>query len=192
MEEEFNAAVWPEDPAPQEAAGCQRCGLHLQGSRMIWGEGNPKAPAMVLLDNPGAREDKDGNPFICGTRQTLQKAAFQSGLNQDDLYVTFLLKCRPVRQYDKESARSTCFKHLENQLRLIKPRFIFCLGNTATQWFFSDMDADVKDLRAVWHTVKGIAACVSWHPLAVRRRPNLWGQFLADWQMLASAVRTAT
>lgn len=65
--------VWPEESIPPNIQDCDACGLIDHGSRMILGEGNPFAPIMVILDNPGAREDRNGNPFVCGTRQTLQK-----------------------------------------------------------------------------------------------------------------------
>jgi DNA polymerase len=52
---------------------------------MVWGEGNPEAPIIVLLDNPGSRENRENKPFVCGTRQTLQQAAYQAGLKADDL-----------------------------------------------------------------------------------------------------------
>ncbi|NLN86174.1 MAG: uracil-DNA glycosylase, partial [Syntrophomonadaceae bacterium] len=72
MESNFEPAVWPEDKLPQEAEGYQQCEICSGKSRVIWGEGNPHAPVVVILDNPGAREDKDGIEYVCGTRQTLQ------------------------------------------------------------------------------------------------------------------------
>src|SRR5699024_11636393 len=118
---------------------------------MIWGAGNPNASLMILLDNPGAREDRDGNPFVCGTRQTLQKAAHDVGLTMDDLYVTYILKRRPTRKYDKPETRHTCMKHLDEQLKKIQPALIFCMGNVSVQSFFDDEKADVKSLRGHWH-----------------------------------------
>jgi len=108
----FCPEQWPEEPVPRQEQACRDCGLYEHGSRMIWGEGNPDAPIMIVLDNPGAREDRDGNPFVCGTRQTLQKAAYDVGLTMNDLYVTFILKRKPVRAYEKEETRSVCMQHL--------------------------------------------------------------------------------
>jgi uracil-DNA glycosylase len=50
---------------------------------------------------------------------------------------------------------------------------------------FDDSEAHVKNLRGSWHAVMGYPAVVSYHPLAVRRRPNLMLQFMEDWEMLA-------
>ncbi|HEX2946282.1 MAG TPA: uracil-DNA glycosylase [Clostridia bacterium] len=185
MKSDFTPALWPEDTAPEEAINCRKCELCRQRSRVIWGEGNPSAPIAVILDNPGAREDKEGNPFVCGARLKLQEAAHEAGLGAEDLYVTYILKCRPARRYDKGNARGTCMGYLAQQLERQKPKLVFCMGNTAVQWYFGDMEAEVKNLRGAWHDIKGSPTAVTYHPLAVRRRPNLMPQYLKDWQLLA-------
>ncbi|MFM1654795.1 uracil-DNA glycosylase family protein [Brevibacillus sp. B_LB10_24] len=86
----FCPSIWPEDKPPAGVENCMDCGLFQHGSRMILGEGNPQAAVMVVLDNPGAREDRQGNPFVCGTRETLQKAVHAAGLGEEDIYVTYI------------------------------------------------------------------------------------------------------
>lgn len=182
----YCAAVWPEDQVPPEAVDCEVCGLYKQGTRMVWGEGNPAAPIMVILDNPGAREDREGNPFICGTRQTLQEAVHTAGLQAEHVYVTYVLKRRPIRAYDKIEVRQRCFEeHLLSQLADKRPKKVLCLGNVATQIFFGDPNAEVKRLRGLWHEARGFPTAVSYHPLAVRRRPNLRRHFIEDWTFFA-------
>lgn len=66
-----------------------------------------------------------------------------------------------------------------------KPKLILCLGHVAVQNFFRDKEVDVKSLRGKVHVVDGFSTIVAYHPLAVRRRPNLWKLFLEDWQFLA-------
>lgn len=178
-------SLWPEDPTPEHLKDCSACGLDKHGSRMIWGEGNPKAPIYILLDNPGAREDRENKPFVCGTRQALQQAAHEVGLTVDDLYVSYVLKRKPKKAYDKEKARKICLIHFQQQLDSHKPQYIFCLGNVAVQTFFQSLDIDVKSLRGSWHDVHGFQTTVAYHPLAVRRRPNLWNLFLEDWKLVA-------
>ena len=182
----FCPEMWPEDPTPETLKDCKECGLYDQGSRMIWGEGNPEAPIMVILDNPGARESRDGNPFVCGTRQTLQRAVFESGLTKEQLYVTYILKRKPIRAYKKDRTRAICLRHLEDQLQIQKPSFIVCLGNVAVQSFFQNEELDVKGLRGSWHKARGYQTTVAYHPLAVRRRPNLYPLFLEDMQLVAA------
>ncbi len=176
---------WPEDPTPKNQLTCTECGLYKHGSRMIWGEGNPQADIMIVLDNPGAREDKDDKPYVCGTRETLQHAAHHVGFHSIDLYVTYILKRRPRRAYDKQQTRDICMQHLSAQLQTLRPKLIFCLGNVAVQSFFNDETVDVKSLRGSIHHVCGRPTAIAYHPLAIRRRPNLQQSFLEDWQLLA-------
>lgn len=182
---DFCPSIWPEDPVPIKQTNCESCGLYKHGSRMIWGEGNPEAPIMIILDNPGARENREGNPFICGTRQTLQQAANEVTLTVNELYVTFILKRKPTKKYKKDEARNICMLHLKQQLSEYKPTLIFCMGNIAVQSFFCKPEATVKSLRGKWHKVNGVETVVTYHPLAVRRRPNLWSHFANDWKLVA-------
>lgn len=187
---EFCPIIWSEEPTPDHLKDCRECGLYEHGTRMVWGEGNPKASVFIILDNPGARENREGNSYVCGTRQTLQQTANDVGLSADNLYVTYILKRRPVRAYEKDQVRKTCMMHLEQQLLTHQPKLIFCLGNVAVQSFFQDPEAEVKTLRGSWHDVRGYPTAVAYHPLAVRRRPNLQKIFLEDWQFVAKQYHT--
>lgn len=185
MDSCFEPVIWPEDKLPKEAAGYKECEICTGKSRVIWGEGNPNAPVVIILDNPGAREDKNDNEYVCGTRQTLQKALHQANLAPGDIYLTYLLKCRPLHKYNKEEVREFSKTFLIKQIQTMQPKFIVCLGDTVVQTMFNDKEAHVKNLRGVWHVVQGYPCIVSYHPLAVRRRPNLTRQFMEDWGMLA-------
>jgi len=131
----FKPITLKEDITPKEVSDCQKCGLYKHGSRMIWGEGNPNGDIYVILDNPGAREDREGNPFVCGTRQTLQQAIEEANIPLEQIYVTYILKRRPTRAYDKPCTRSICMEHLKYQLKHHTPNLIICLGNVALQAF---------------------------------------------------------
>lgn len=188
MDTGFKPMIWPEDKPPEDASVYGQCEICTPRSRMIWGEGNPRASIAVILDNPGAREDKDGQAYVCGTRQTLQEALHHAGLPADDVYLTYLLKCRPLRRYNKEAVRSFSKPFLVQQIHTMQPKYIVCLGEIVVRTMFDNKEAHVKDLRGQWHNILGYPCIVSYHPLAVRRRPNLMRQFMADWSMLAQRL----
>lgn len=188
MHSYFEPVIWPEDKFPEGADSYQQCEICSQRSRVIWGEGNPKASLLIILDNPGAREDKDRNEYICATRQTLQTALYQVNLTANDIYLTYLLKCRPLYRYNKEEVRAFSKPFLIRQIEKMRPKFIVCLGDVVTQAMFNDKEACVKNLRGSWHSVLGYTCMVSYHPLAVRRRPNLMPLFMEDWNMLAQQL----
>ncbi|HWI65546.1 MAG TPA: uracil-DNA glycosylase [Symbiobacteriaceae bacterium] len=177
-----------EVPPPGAATDCRRCPLALQRSRVIWGEGNPQAPILVVLDNPGAREDAAGESFVCGTRQTLQTCVREAGLSLDDLYVTWVLKCRPRRAYDKEAARAACLPYLGEQLAEAPRKVVVPLGNVALQAYLGDPAAEVKALRGRVLQHKGQQVVCGYHPLAVRRRPNLLPLLVADLRLAGAAA----
>ena len=172
-------------PPPPGVDACSLCQLSCQRSRVIWAEGNPAAPVMVVLDNPGAREDREGNAFVCGTRQTLQSAAGTGGLRLDDLYLTWVLKCRPLRAYDKAAARAACLPYLGRQLEAGNAKVIVLLGNVALQAVLGDPTLEVKHLRGQVLTHAGRPAICSYHPLAARRRPNLLPYLVEDLRLAA-------
>lgn len=176
--------ILPEDVAPAISQSCRQCELCQHGTRVIWGEGNPAAPVFVILDNPGASEDKNGKPFLCGTRETLQRAAYEAGLDSNSLYVTYILKCRPRRAYDKQTARSICIRYLWSQLESVNPDIVLCLGNVACQSLFEDPAIEVKHIRGKVHLVRNWKVVASYHPLAVRRRPVLYKYFIQDWKLV--------
>ncbi|MCZ8522136.1 MULTISPECIES: uracil-DNA glycosylase [Paenibacillus] len=185
----WTPSILPEEEAPAGAKDCAGCELAQQRTRVVWGEGNPDAPLFILLDNPGAREDREGEAFLCGTRETLQEGLAAAGIPREAFFVSYLLKCRPLRAYDKEAARHACRPHLELQLDEKQPRILLALGNVAVQGWFGDPEADVKSLRGRWHQVRGIWTAAGYHPLAVRRRPVLKRLLAEDLERVAAKLK---
>lgn len=184
-DETFKAICLTEEAPPFHASECKLCELVQQRTRVIWGEGNVTAPIVAILDNPGASEDRESQSFVCGTRETLQQGIAEAGLELSSFYITYLLKCRPIRKYDKETARNACRPHLLSQLGEKKPKALCVFGNVAVQAMFQNETAEVKHLRGRWHEINGIPAVVSYHPLAVRRRPALMKYLVDDLKLLA-------
>lgn len=179
---ESDLQPWPEDPVPADVPPDALQELADHGNRVIWGEGNPRAPLMVILDNPGAREDRSGRPFVCGTRATLRQAAEAAGLRSDDLYVTYLLKRRPTRAYDRTRAWAAYLPLLRNQSQKNAPRGLVCMGNTVVRAFIHP-ETDVKALLGRVIEEGGAPAIVTYHPLAARRRPHLFPLLIEDLEL---------
>ncbi|HEX7055961.1 MAG TPA: uracil-DNA glycosylase [Bacilli bacterium] len=184
----FQPVMLPEEPAPLFAVRKLQDDLALHKSRIIWGEGNSHAPVFVVLDNPGCREDRQGKPFVCGTRETLQRGLFAAGLEPEQVYVSYILKYRPTRAYNKPAARERGLPLLKLQLAEKKPSILLGLGDVVVKTLLQDETAQIKSCRGVWHLVAGIPAAFSFHPLAVRRRPVLMKYFLADLRLVAAKL----
>lgn len=86
-----------------------------------------------------------------------------------------------VRAYNKPEARAACIPYLQLQLFQKQPLVLFGFGNVVAEAVFPDKEsASVKDLRGYWHEFQGIPISFTYHPLAVRRRPNLLRFFIED------------
>lgn len=181
----------PEIPPPPEVDANSICPLP-GGSRLIWAEGTPSAAIMIVLDNPGAREDREGNPFVCGTRQTLLTCAEAAGIRREDLYVTWVLKRRPLRAYDKEGARAACLPYLHRQVEDGVARVIMLMGNVALQTVLANPALEVKALRGRILTYAERPVLCSYHPLAARRRPNLLPLVTEDLRLAARVAGLLT
>ncbi|WP_371753964.1 uracil-DNA glycosylase family protein [Ferviditalea candida] len=94
----------------------------------MWGKGNPNAPILMIPDNPGAWEDRQENVFLCGTRETLRRGMREAG--------TYLLKCRPIRAYNKPAAREACASHLHLQIQEKQPLLLFGFGDVVAETLF--------------------------------------------------------
>ncbi len=185
----FTGRILTEDPLPTYLTDEHRHLLNRHTSaRLIWGEGNSAAPVFIVLDNPGARETKEGEPFLCGTRETLQKGISAAGLELEQIYVSFLLKARPLKKYDKEKARRLSLNFLLEQIKKHEPTVVVCLGDVGAKAYFADPQVSAKSLRAQRHILHGFTTVVSYHPLAVRRRPSLYRYFVEDLSLAAQTL----
>lgn len=178
-----------DNTAPEEAEKYKQCEICTVNSPVIWGEGNPCAPIIVILDNPGERKDKKGNFYVCGVRQTIQQIIEYVDLDLHDFYITYLLKCRPLRKYNKQQVREFSKPFLIKQIENIQPKYLVCLGDVVVQSLLGDSQTSVKILRGRWNEVLSIPTMISYHPLAVRRRPNLMRIFQEDWLMLSEKIK---
>lgn len=189
LETIFHPSVWEEDILPENEKAYAECEVCTPKSRIIWGEGAKNAPCMIILDNPGEREDRDGKKYVCGTRQTLQKTLYETEISPENVYLTYLLKCRPLKKYDKQKARAFSLPFLERQIERQNPLILAVLGDVAAQALTRDENQSVKALRGAWIPLLGRQARVSYHPLAVRRRPNLLPLFYEDFQAISAALK---
>lgn len=144
---------------------------------VLWAEGSRRAKVAIVLDNPGARV-REGVAWICPTRETLRAAAHEAGLGA--LYVTWLVKFRPRRAYDKPLARALGREEVLRELARLGPRVVVGLGDVVVSTLLEDPEAHVRDLRGREPSLEGLPFITSYHPLAARRRPNLYPILVAD------------
>src|ERR687897_820378 len=114
------------------AADCKACPLWRTGTQTVFGEGARRADIMLVGEQPGDREDRAGRPFV---------GPAGGQLDRRDVYVTNVVKHfkweprgkRRIHKKPNASEIRACRPWLDNELAVVKPRFVVCLGATAAQ-----------------------------------------------------------
>jgi uracil-DNA glycosylase family protein len=187
------------------AAHCTGCDLYKRASQTVFGEGPAEARMMLVGEQPGDQEDRQGRPFVGPAGEVLDHALAEVGLDRRQLYVTNAVKhfkwiARGKRRlHEKPSLADmeACRPWLEAELALVKPTVLVCLGATAAQTLFGPTFRVLKErgrpLSSRWapHVV------VTIHPSAVLRAPDPDAQeatyrtLVADLKLAAELLASA-
>ena len=96
------------------ASSCTRCPLAAGRTTVVFGEGDPHAPLMVVGEGPGRDEDLQGRPFVGRSGQLLERLLQEEmGLERKQVYIANVVKCRPPGNRDPEPAEiEACMPYL--------------------------------------------------------------------------------
>jgi uracil-DNA glycosylase family protein len=125
----------------EASAGCKACPLWETGTQTVFGEGKRSAQLMLVGEQPGDREDREGSPFVGPAGRLLDEALAEAGIDRGLTYVTNVVKHfkwtargkRRIHQKPNWSEIAACRPWLDAELELVKPRVLVCLGATAAQ-----------------------------------------------------------
>ncbi len=120
----------------RQASGCVACDLSVRRRNVVFGEGNPRSPLVLVGEGPGDTEDATGRPFVGRAGQLLDRALADNNLSREDVYICNTVKCRacdwstgkPVNRAPTPSETESCRQWLLPQLGIIKPWVILCIG----------------------------------------------------------------
>ncbi len=149
---------------------CQSCELGKTRTNIVIGRGNINAPIMFIGEGPGEQEDKQGLPFVGPAGQLLDTLLEALMFEPDDYYIANVVKCRPPNnRVPNDEEAEKCLPYLRNQVALIRPRIIVCLGSTAARYVVS-RDAKITQIRGQWIERKGgYWIMPTFHPAALLR-----------------------
>ncbi len=123
----------------QAEAQCSRCPLYKNATQVVPGEGSPRAPVMMVGEQPGDKEDLEGRPFVGPAGRMLDRAIAEAGLDRRKIFVTNAVKHFKFEQRGKRRLHKKpnayeidrCRWWQEHELRIIKPELVVALGATA-------------------------------------------------------------
>lgn len=160
------------DELIQECKNCRKCKLSQTRTKVVIGEGNRNAKLMFIGEGPGQQEDETGIPFVGKAGQLFDKILNAIDLKKEDVYIANIVKCRPPNNRDpEENEKKACLPYLRNQVRLICPKIIVCLGRVAAQSII-DPSFRITRQRGSWFERKGFSITAVYHPSALLRDPS--------------------
>lgn len=182
------------------AAGCEACHLYRNATQTVFGEGSTGARVMLVGEQPGDREDLEGEPFVGPAGALLDRALEDAGIERRQAYVTNVVKhfkWRPAgkrRLHQKPGAEEirACRPWLESEIDTVGPAVVVCLGATAAQALLGPSFRVTRQRGqfVAWDRAPEILATV--HPSSILRAPDEEARaremeaFVADLAVVAS------
>jgi DNA polymerase len=160
-----------------DAKRCQACPLWENATQTVFGAGDGHAPVMLVGEQPGDEEDRQGLPFVGPAGRLLDRALEAAKIDRAHVYITnavkhFKWEPRGKRRLHKTPAQreiEACHQWLEGEIRAIKPKVIVCLGATAAKALFGP-DFKVSTMRGrLIETPHAPRAFATFHPSALLR-----------------------
>lgn len=167
----------------QTCMECTRCALCKTRNHVVFGVGNRNADIMFIGEGPGEQEDLKGEPFVGPAGMLLDDMLSIIDLNRNNIYIANIVKCRPPRNRDPlEEEQIACVDYLRQQVALVQPKIIVCLGRIAATRLIRP-DFRITREHGTWTERNGIALTAIYHPSAllrdVSKRPETFEDLLA-------------
>ncbi len=168
----------------QTCSVCTRCGLCETRHNVVFGIGVKNADIMFVGEGPGEQEDLRGEPFVGPAGKLLDDMLSIIDIDRHtNCYIGNIVKCRPPRNRDPlETEQEACIGYLRNQVALVKPKIIVCLGRIAAKRLI-DQDYRITRQHGQWVQKNGVWMTAIYHPSAllrdVSKRPETFDDLIA-------------
>ena len=159
---------------------CQKCALGATRTNLVFGTGNPNADLLFVGEAPGEQEDLSGIPFLGRAGQLLDKFLYAVDIDRQDVYIANILKCRPPKNRDPlPEEEDACIGYLREQVRLIRPKLIVCLGRISAMKLIKP-DFKITKEHGIWFEKGNFLMTAVYHPAALLRDPRKKEEMLED------------
>ena len=177
------------DALYEECIHCQKCGLAETRTNVVFGEGARDAEVMFIGEGPGEQEDRTGRPFVGRAGQLLDDMLAMIDLKREKVYIGNMVKCRPPQNRDPLNIeQEACIGYLRNQVALLKPKIIVCLGRIAAMKLIKE-DFKITREHGQWIEKAGVWMMAMYHPSALLRDPRKRPESFEDLKSLQAKIR---
>lgn len=174
----------------QTCMGCQRCALADGRHNVVFGVGSRDAEVLFVGEGPGENEDLQGEPFVGRAGKLLDDMLELIDLDRTkNVYIANIVKCRPPHNRDPlNTEQDACIGYLRNQVALLKPKIIVCLGRIAAMRLIRE-DYRITREHGQWVEKAGVAMTALYHPAAILRDPSKRPETFDDLKSLQAKIR---
>ena len=188
----------------EAAPGCRGCELWEPATQVVFSAGDMHAKVVLVGEQPGDVEDREGIPFVGPAGRLLQRALDEAGVDRSSVYVTNAVKHfrftprgnRRIHATPELAHITACKPWLVAEMRAVHPEVVVVLGATAAKALLGN------DFRVTKHrgevlqreTSIGTTAFVpTVHPSSVLRAPDdqreeAYGSLVADLRVVAGLL----
>ena len=160
------------DELQQQCMSCRKCPLCQDRTNVVFGVGPRDSEVLFIGEGPGENEDLQGEPFVGPAGKLLDDMMSIIDLDRTNSYIGNIVKCRPPHNRDPlETEQDACIDYLRNQVALVKPRVIVCLGRIAAKRVIRE-DYRITREHGQWVQKNGIWMTAIYHPSALLRDPG--------------------
>jgi uracil-DNA glycosylase len=159
------------------AAGCRGCPLWEDATRTVFGAGPRKAELMLVGEQPGDREDVEGEPFVGPAGGLLSRALEDAEIDRGEVYLTNAVKHfkwrprgkRRLHQTPRAGEVEACKPWLEAELDAVRPSALVALGATAARALYGPSVRVTRDRGRPVESPLAPLATLTIHPSAILR-----------------------
>lgn len=174
----------------QACLNCQRCALADTRHNVVFGVGPRNAEILFIGEGPGENEDLQGEPFVGRAGKLLDDMLELIDLDRKtNAYIANIVKCRPPQNRDPlNTEQDACIGYLRNQVALLRPKIIVCLGRIAATKLIRE-DFKITKEHGQWFEKAGVHMTAVYHPAAILRDPGKRPDTFQDLKSLQAKIR---
>lgn len=173
----------------ESCLSCRGCGLCETRHHVVFGVGKRDADILFVGEGPGEQEDLLGEPFVGPAGKLLDDMLSIIDIDRTNCYIANIVKCRPPHNRDpQEAEQDACIGFLRNQVTLIKPKIIVCLGRIAAMRLIDGKYRITRE-HGTWVRRGNMWMTALYHPSALLRDPMKRPETFEDLLSLRAKVQ---
>ena len=175
-----------------QCQSCHKCQLGTTRTKLVFGAGNRQAALMFVGEAPGQAEDEQGVPFVGAAGKLLDRYLFAVGIPRESVYIANVLKCRPPHNRDPlPEEENACIGYLREQVKLIQPKIIVCLGRISAMRLIKP-DFRITKEHGQFTRKGGVLMTAVYHPAALLRDASKKEDMLLDMERIKEQLDLLT